>query len=250
MKLELPDDWPSDSLSRFVTDAFHNSVATLTNFRKLPVVQILIQVNDLFFSANKIPCHPIKELLLPNFLGRTHSAFLGTVRLSTSGQVVEAYMIARGVLENAMYSLYIQDDATIDENGLQERAKIWIERGDNEGASRTCRKAFKYQKVIEHLMDREQDIGRKTANLYDKSIARGAHPNFPGHVTSSSISLEGGKTDFLIPGNNDVCKVCLQFTAQVGICSLKIFELIYKERFQSQGVTRQLNDIEWLLRKV
>jgi hypothetical protein len=250
MKLELPDDWQSDSLSKFMTDAFTNSVATLTNFRKLPIIQILIRVNDLFFSANKIQCHPIRELLLPNFLGRSHSAFLGSVRLSTSGQVVEAYMVARGVIENALYSLYIQDDATIDENGLQERAKIWIERDDNEPAGEKCRKEFKYGKVIKHLMDREQDIGRKTANLYDKSIARGAHPNFPGHATTSNISLEGGKIDFLIPGNNIVCKASIQFTAQVGICSLKIFELIYKERFQSQGVTSQLNDIEGLLRKV
>ncbi len=244
MKLELPDDWQSDSISKFITDAFTNCVATLTNFRTLPIIQILIRLNDLFFSATEIQCHPIRELLLPNFLGRTHSAFLGTVRLSTSGQVVEAYMTARSVLENAMYSLYIQDDTTIDEKELQERAKIWIERADNEDANRKCRSTFKNHKVIKHLIDRNDNIGNKTANLYNIAINRGAHPNFPGHATTSNLSLEGGKIDFLIPGNNIVCKVCLQFTAQVGICSLKIFELIYKERFQSQGITKELNDIE------
>ena len=249
MKLELPDDWQSDSVSKFMTDAFTNSVATLTNFRKLPIIQILIRVNDLFLSASRIKCHPVRELFLPNFLGRAHSAYLGTVRLSTSGQVVEAYVVARGCLENALYSLYIQDDPTIDQP-IPERVRIWMERDENDAACRKCRNTFTTGRVMKHLMDRDKNIGQKTENLYDITINRGAHPNFPGHATTSNISLEGGSIDFLIPANNDVCKACIQFAAQVGICSLKTFELIYRERFQSQGVTSQLDDIEWLLRKV
>jgi len=249
MKLELPDDWQSDSVSKFMTDAFTNSVATLTNFRKSPIIQILIRVNDLFLSASRIKCHPVRELFLPNFLGRAHSAYLGAVRLSTSGQVVEAYVVARGCLENALYSLYIQDDPTIDQP-IPERVRIWMERDENDAACRKCRNTFTTGRVMKHLMDRDKNIGQKTENLYDITINRGAHPNFPGHATTSNISLEGGSIDFLIPANNDVCKACIQFAAQVGICSLKTFELIYRERFQSQGVTSQLDDIEWLLRKV
>ena len=249
MKLDLPDDWQMDSISKFITDAFTNCVATLTNFRKLPIIQTLIRLNDLFFSANKITCHPSKELLLPNFLGRTHSSFLGTVRLSTSGQVVEAYMVARGCIENSLYSLYIQDDPTIDQP-IPERARIWMERDDNQNATIKCRNTFTFGSVIKHLMSRDENMGQKTEKLYNITINRGAHPNFPGHATTSNISLHGGSIDFLIPANNDVCRACIQLTAQIGVCSLKIFELIYKERFQSEGITDALNSMEWMLKTV
>jgi len=111
MILELPDNWQSDSISSFISDAFNNSVATITNFRELPIIQILIKINDLFLRSNKIKCHPLKEVLLPNFFVRAHSAFLAATRLATSGQVVETYMVARGCLENALYALFIRSFA-------------------------------------------------------------------------------------------------------------------------------------------
>ena len=141
MKIELPDEWRSNSVTRFIDDAFNNCVATMTRFSGLPIVQMLIRINDLFFEANKIKCHPIQEILLPLFLGRAHSAYLGAVRLSTSGQVVETYMVARGCLENALYSLFIQDDPTINKE-IPDRVKIWMDRAESESAGRKCRKTF------------------------------------------------------------------------------------------------------------
>lgn len=249
MSSELPDGWRNDSVTRFIDDAFNNCVATMTNFRSLPIVQILIKINDLFFDANKIKCHPIQECLLPLFLGRAHSAYLGAVRLSTSGQVVETYMVARGCLENALYSLFIQDDPTINKE-ISNRVKIWMDRAESEAAGRKCRKTFTSGNVLGNLANHDKSLGRKTLRLYRIAIERGAHPNFAGHLVTSKLSLEGSHIDFLIPGSKIVCQACIQFTAQVGICTLKIFELAYGEKFKSEGLSKKLKGDEWILRKL
>ncbi len=249
MKIELPDEWRNDSVTRFIDDAFNNCVATMTNFSKLPILQILVRINDLFFDANKIKCHPIQELLLPLFLGRTHSAYLGAVRLSASGQVVETYMVARGCLENAIYSLFIQDDPVI--NGeIPNRVKIWLDRAESKATVRKCRQTFTSRNVLTNLANHDKELRRKTLSLYQIAIERGAHPNFAGHLVTSKLSIEGGHIDFLIPGNEEVCKACIQFTVQVGICTLKIFELAYGEKFKSEGLSERLKGDEWILRKL
>ncbi len=249
MKIELPDDWGNDSITKFMDDAFMNCVATMVNFKGLPITGTMIEVNDLFFAANGIKCHPTKEILLPLFLGRSHSAYLGAVRLSTSGQVAETYMVVRGCLENALYALFIQDDPTKNEP-IPNRPRIWLERADNEAAGKRCRNTFSAKDVLENLTKHNKELGRKARVLYQIAIDRGAHPNFVGHLTTSKISLQGGSIDFLIPGDQMVCKACIQFTLQVGLCALKIFELAYDDKFRCEGITPQLEKNRWLLKKL
>jgi hypothetical protein len=249
MRIELPDDWGDNSVTRFMADAFRNCVATMANFKTLPVIQILVKVNDLFFSANAIKCHPTQELFLPLFLGRAHSAYLGAARFCTSGQVLETYMVARGCLENAVYSLFIQDDPTIKEE-IPHRARIWLDRDKSDAAGRQCRQMFLSANVFGNLAKHDKELARKALKLYRIAIDRGAHPNFAGHLTTSKLSLDGGHIDFLIPGDNVVCKACIQFTSQVGICTLKVFELTYGEKFAGAGISEELQGSEWLLEKV
>lgn len=249
MRSKLPDEWRSDSITRFIDDAFNNCVATMTNFRSLPIVQILIRMNDLFVEANRIKCHPTQETLLPLFLGRAHSAYLGATRLSISGQVVETYMVARGCLENALYSLFIQDDPTKN-NEIPNRVKVWLDRAESEAAGRECRKMFTSGNVLKNLANHDKELGRKTLRLYRIAIDRGAHPNFAGHLVTSKLSLDGGYVDFLIPGDKLVCQACIQFTVQVGICTLKIFEITYGEKFKSEGISEKLEGDGWILKEL
>lgn len=249
MRIEVPEDWGNDLVTRFMRDAFMNCVATMTNFRRLPIIQTLIKVNDLFIGANVIKCHPTEELLLPLFLGRTHSAYLGAVRLCTSGQVVETYMVARGCLENAVYALFIQDDPTIKEE-IPDRVRIWGDRAESKAAGSECRRTFSSANVFGNLAKHDKELGRKALKIYRIAIDRGAHPNFAGHLTTSNVSLNGGHIDFLIPGDNVVCKACIQFTVQIGICTLKIFELAYGEKFASEGISKRLRGIECMLEKL
>jgi hypothetical protein len=247
MRIETPDNWGKDSVTTFLSNAFTNCVATITNFRETPIIQVLIGINDVFFAADAIKYHPKEEFLLPLFLGRAHSAYLGAIRLSTSGQVVETYMVARGCLENAVYSLFIQDDPTIKEE-IPERVRIWGDREENEAADRICRQTFSTKNVFRNLARHNAELERKASELYRIAIGRGAHPNFAGHLVTSDICSEGGHIDFLIPGNEMVCKACIQFAVHVGICTLRIFELACGEKFVRNGVSEKLQGVEKLLR--
>jgi len=158
-------------------------------------------------------------------------------------------MVARGCLENSVYSLFIQDDPTIKEE-IPDRVRIWGDRAENEAAGRECRRTFSSRNVFANLAKHDKELERKASKLYRIAIDRGAHPNFAGHLTTSQVSLDGGHIDFLIPGDNVVCKTCIQFTVQVGICTLKIFELAYGEKFASEGISEQLRGTECLLEKL
>jgi hypothetical protein len=158
-------------------------------------------------------------------------------------------MVARGCLENALYALFIQDDPTKNET-IPNRPKIWLERADNEAAGRRCRDMLSAGNVLRNLLKHDKELGRKALELYRIAIDRGAHPNFAGHLTTSNISLHGGSIDFLIPGDQMVCKACIQFAIQVGLCALKIFELAYADKFSCGGITTQIEKNWWLLRKL
>lgn len=55
----------------------------------------------------------------------------------------------------------------------------------------------------------------------------------------------GGITiQFLMP-DTDVFKLCVQTAVEVGICSLRIFNHIFPDRFRSVGITARIDKINW-----
>jgi len=188
----------------------------------------------------------MKEMLIPGFLGRTHGAYLASVRLALSGQVTEAYMVSRGCLENGLYASYIKADPTIKEEN-PERTKIWMERDENEDSLRKFRKVFSASKVLKNVEEIESRLGSKARKLYEFAIRQGAHPNIGGLVTTSKISLKGGTIDLLQRGDQLTCKICVQTITQVGVCCLKIFTVVAGDRVIKTGIQRQLESIEGML---
>ncbi|MCJ7635068.1 hypothetical protein MUP77_22095 [Candidatus Bathyarchaeota archaeon] len=235
-----PEWWGKDSISSFVSSAYGNCVATLTNYRNKPIIDAMITVNDVFEEASQTKCNMDDEVLLPFFFGRSHGSYLGAVRLSTSGQVPESYALMRGCIENGLYALYVKSDSTISE-GIPERAKMWMERHDNDEQMKKCRGEFTYANVRKNLCEQDKELGRRISALYTFAIDCGAHPNIMGFITTSEISENGVRIDLLTPGDEIVCKVAIQRTVQVGICVLSIYELIFRDRFSD--ITKKLSEL-------
>lgn len=232
----------------FIKSAQDNTIATLCNFKETPVIQAMFTINDLFNEISLIKNSPSKELLLPLFVSRCHSTYLGAVRLITSGQVVETYMLLRGCIENALYAHFIQTDPTL-ERDLPDRITTWLKRNDDEESKKACRNMYSYVKLRKNLAEYDQDLGSKMSDLYEHTLDYGAHPNFLGHITSSDVKIEDGSVDILVPGDTDICKVGLQTTVKVGIVSLKMFELVYGSRFCEQGITDKLKSLNWAIER-
>ncbi len=242
MNIEIPESWGKDPISNFIRSAYTNSILAFTEYKETPVFKALYEVDNLFNLAMKVK-YERHERLLTNFIGRCHSAYLGGVRLSTSGQVVETYMVIRGCLENVLYALYIKDDPTIDEE-LPERSVVWLNRGKDEDSTKKCRKMFTYSAVKKNLLEQDKALGQEASLLYERTIDYGAHPSFYGHSTTSNVKQGGVTILLLLPGTPSF-KLCVQTTVEVGICGLRIFNRIFQDRFRSVGITEKLNKIEW-----
>ncbi|MBW8015124.1 MAG: hypothetical protein FVQ82_02985 [Planctomycetes bacterium] len=236
----------SHKLLEFIISAQDNTIATLHNFENTPVIQAMFTIDELFNEISVIKHRYSKELLLPLFVSRCHSTFLGAVRLITSGQVVETYMLLRGCIENALYAHFIQTDPTLDTDS-PERMFIWLKREDDEKSRKVCRNMFSYSKLKKNLINHSSELGSKISDLYEHTLDYGAHPNFLGHITTSDIKIDGGSVDILVSGDTDICKVGLQTTVKVGVVSLKMFELIYGSRFE--GITEKLSSLDWAIEK-
>jgi hypothetical protein len=243
----FPEWWGKDSISDFVSSAYDNCVATLINYRNMPIIDAMITVNEIFKEASQIKCNIDDETLLPIFFGRSHGCYLGAVRLSISGQVSESYALMRTCIENGLYALHVKTGPTTGE-GVPERVKIWIERNDNKDKMRKCRNEFTYGNVRNTLNESNKELGRRISELYTFAIDCGAHPNVMGSITTSEISETGVMTELLTPGNNLICKVAIQRTVQVGICVLSIYKLIFGDRFSH--ITEALRELDTFIVKI
>jgi len=244
MITKLPEDWGKEPLSEFIEAAHRNCIASFVNYRELRVMKALKEVDALFRCVLGIRYKEVKEILLPGFVGRSHSAYLGSIQLSTAGQAAEAYPVIRLCLENALYALFIQDDPAIDKE-IPERLQIWADRGTNDEATKKCRHTFGYGNIRDHLVGRDSALGEETNALYERTVVYGAHPNFYAHATTSDpLKSEGGEVQYLLP-DTDAAKLAIQTAVHAGMCSLRIFGLILRDRFEEAGIPGRLRKIDW-----
>ena len=228
----IPPNWADDSLSKFIQDTIDNTYATFHNL-KPPYNRL----KDIHIAFRKIVdnIENTPDWFATFFLVRSHSALLGAVRLALSGQVPEAYMVLRGCLENALYGFYVTRKA--------ESRETWLRRHDNEESKKKVRKEFKISNLID-LLEKEDDRLRNIAkDLYERTIDYGGHPNERALLSVTTKHVDENKTKFqsaYLIGNEPALKLCLKSCSQIGVCSLSIFQMIYKERFDILGLSDAL----------
>lgn len=228
----IPPNWADDSLSKFIQDTIDNTYATFHNL-KLPynrLKDIHIVFGKIVDNIDNTP-----DWFATFFLVRSHSALLGAVRLALSGQVPEAYMVLRGCLENALYGFYVTRNP-----GSRE---TWLRRHDDEESKKKVRKEFKISSLLD-LLEKEDDKLRNIASdLYERTIDYGGHPNERALLSVTTKNVDEHKTTFqsaYLIGNEPALELCLKSCSQIGVCSLSIFQMIYKERFDILGLSDEL----------
>jgi bacterioferritin (cytochrome b1) len=88
---------------------------------------------------------------------------------------------------------------------------------------------------------------RAASKLYERTIDLGGHPN--ERAITSLLSQEeiedsiNFRLDFLV-GNTMTLRLALKSTAQVGICSLKIFHNVFPQRFNILGISHDIELLE------
>jgi hypothetical protein len=224
-----PDRWGSDRLSEFIELTWNNVLAT---FHKLPkTYKTICRVDEHFYVAAdnlKNPSDPLVAL----FLLRAHSAFRAAVRLAMSGQLPEAYMVLRGALEQALYGFFI--------NQKPDLADVWLKRHENDQSTKKVKDAFQIVHMLGLLLKRDAALGSTVRRLYERTIDFGAHPNERAIITN----MQRNETDESIVFNSNYTsgdgvwlRGCLKTCVEVGVACLKIFEIVFRERFRLLGIS-------------
>jgi hypothetical protein len=231
----VPDDWGQDSLSQFLDTAQRNTIATFVNVRhdynRLRDINTLYA--DLIHNLINTP-----DWFSAFFLLRAHASYLGAVRLATSGQAGETYMVIRGCLENALYGLYFHRNP----NSIE----TWLSRTDSSKAKKRVRNEFTARAMLSCLESVDPDTHRVADYLYQRTIEFGAHPNKDAVLSVLTKSDDTDAVHFQLRylAAGAPMALAMKTTAQVGVCSLHIFQHVFKERFEIMQLTDRLRRLE------
>ncbi|MEK7153372.1 MAG: hypothetical protein AAB834_05460, partial [Patescibacteria group bacterium] len=111
------------------------------------------------------------------------------------------------------------------------------------------RKHFKNLEMIAGITALNNAIGPRVANLYEITIDMGAHPNEVGFFGRLKISDGPNAGDKLfeikyLQGGELAQLSALKTAAQIGVCTLECFWLVYRERFDIVGVKADIDGLK------
>jgi hypothetical protein len=234
-KTPEPVDWGKDDLSAFIQDAHQ---ITLRCFAQQPnKFQRLRDIHKAFDKLSEY-LDNTEEWRSGLFVTQAHSRFLGAARLALAGQVPEAHAVIRTCLECAMYGFYFSQN--------KASWQTWSAREDSTACEQKVRNEFKAGTMLKLISAENSDVGDVVKNLYDQTIADGAHPNVAAVFTRLKVSQAEGKVHFVQPilstdFKSTPYELALKNTARAGIAALSVFRLIWPERFKIVGLHDEVN---------
>lgn len=228
-----PPDWASDDLTAFMRTATQAAWASFVQPATRPWFQKLSAIDATFLSA----IHALNGHT-PNYfeglmLISAHAAFRGAAEFSLQGRASESMLLMRSCLEYAMYGIHFRRHP--------ELIEVWAHRGDGEKQRKAVRKHFKSTEMLDGISALNNAIGPRAKLLYERTIDMGAHPNevgFFGRLEITDAPDGGGKLFKVkyLQGGDAAHMQALKTAAQVGVCTLECFWLLYRERFDILGV--------------
>ena len=230
----VPPKWSEDKLTNFLDDWRSNHYATFAN---KPEIKRLIAIDGCFFkvldkSVNPKPWFPF------HFIHASHSAFRAACGLVMAGQLQEVNALLRLSLENAAYGFYVSTD--------QQLAELWVKREDSKDTRKEFKKKFQHVVIREAISKHAPKLAKIFEDLYERTIDNGAHPNIGGFSLNTELEKIPGALNFLkiyLHGDGLPLDFAIKCCAQVGICCLSIFQIVYPAKFLLLGVKSNLEEL-------
>jgi hypothetical protein len=169
---QVPPPWEGDPLSKYFADAEHNTRASAVNWPDVYEVQqgahaLLRRLLDAIENERGDSRDVGSQRML---IHRSHGAILATMRLTMSGQAIEAMPVLRLAIEEAWYALHIAKDPA-----PPTRARIWWNRDDSPQATQACREEFSAGNVRRT----HEGLDPRTAALDEAALRRHDHLRGP-----------------------------------------------------------------------
>jgi hypothetical protein len=182
----VPETWGRSELTQFFDLAeqqIHASVAGLPQWVKvLERIDRNLTVNsEAFFHEIDKARYEASRLFM-----RAFGTYRAACRLALSGQIYEATVLTRSILESAMYAFAC--------GSSKEHREAWKTRGDSDAQRAVAIRLFKWVGLRKLLASKDPALEKELNEFYGDTIELGAHPDVDGIMLSSEDLAEGGKT--------------------------------------------------------
>jgi hypothetical protein len=230
-----PPGWAKDELTKFLQETHQQQYATFHN--KKGAVGRLVAIDELFVRVSKNWLNPPSEVEAMLFL-RCHAAFRAAAGEAMAGQAVECYRQCRGMLENAAYAVHIHRDPSL--------TTVWLNRHQGEAGMKASKKAFQHIAVAASVVAANQHAGNRFDDLYRRTIDWGGHPN-ERSVTGNMKMIEEPERRVMLAimlhGDGVELDMALKTTAQCGMVSLELLQVLYNAKFELLGINAAMFDL-------
>lgn len=223
-----PEAWQQSSLFQFIEECWSNSVAVVAN--KNIIATQLTAIDQIFEDVHQHLKPNGTAQLVPSFLVLRAFSCFRTAAMVCLSLPTDSYPLQRACLESAGYANLIASQI--------ELSEIWLQRDENPKA----RSRFSNRAVRETIEARDKRLAEIYQDLYERTIDFGAHPNeksvvaniVRGSVGSGNIQVK------MLPGNDQTLDHALRTCGQVGICALKVLNLVFEPQFAGQGFQEKI----------
>lgn len=227
----VPKNWEESELTRFFA---HLEQQIVASFAGLPEwFDILIRIDQSVTEKAPTFFHEIdvsRRTSVKLFM-RCFATYRTAVRLSVSGQLFEATVLMRSLLESAVYAWVCSVS--------DGHRSAWEERGDSDERRRLSRKLFQWKDILSLLESADKDLAPRISDMYDQLIDYGAHPNVDGLALSSDVKYLGHDkyeiTTVFAHGREAVLLAILDLIRCMHYVCQLLF-MVIKERLQILGL--------------
>lgn len=231
-----PPGWGSDSLSKFLEDAYRNRFATFAN--KRPWFEKLSKIDACFALVAKDWLNPI-SIVTPLLYLRSHAKFRAACEHALAGQVAEIFPELRASLEYAGYALHIHKNSSLEE--------IWLRRHDDKQTLKVVNGEFTVTNIRKTIETSDRKLAAIFDELYQRAIDFGGHPNERSITSSLTIIEHADRKEMqqiYLHADGLILDYGLKTSAQVGLCALKILQEVFTARFELLGVRAKIWEIQ------
>ena len=231
-----PLGWGDDKLSEFLEAVRSQQFATFANDVG-GFYSVIREVDLCFVKITENLTNP-KNLLAAVLLVRSHAAYRAACGTAMGTQLPETFVLLRSCLEYAAYGLHLNANSSFGET--------WLKRHDDAAALRAMKKAFLGVEVEHTILATDKELARIYKDLYERTIDFGGHPNLRGVISNMLLNEAPDKRQLqpiYLHANESTVLHALKTTAQVGVCSLHLFQHILPERFMLLGIREKLIEL-------
>jgi hypothetical protein len=219
-----------DNLIPFFQLVASNQQASIRNFPDQ--YALLRRVNICLSEACKNLINP-EPIMCALLFARCQYAYKAAAGMALSGQVVEAFVMARSCLEYAGYALIIFADPSLE--------NVWTNRHVSDADMQAQKRAFRAGEIYKIVKSFDPTLANVFSALYERTIDFGGHPNPHGTFSAMKIGEDNSIATFALVTDQYTLQHAMKSVAQIGLAALFIFRHIFEDKFELVGVSDEMN---------